>query len=328
MAAIATMPGQAMASLSLSSITATAQKSYSHSFSLSGPSFHCATLHSKSKGSFASQAFLGTQLRLARVAPSCRSSSLTSVVATVAAEEEEVDYEGWLEVEETEEEIEAAYEKMYGKAFGATDAAPSRRSLGGEDDEEEQPARRRRGGRGRSDDSSDSRDGDRGGDRQGKSGDMEDRVIQVRRVTKVVKGGKQMAFRAVVVVGDKKGKVGVGVGKAKEVVTAVQKAGVDARRHMVVVPMTKYSTFPHRADGHFGAATVMLRPAATGTGVIAGGSVRVVLELAGVENALGKELGSGNPLNNVRATLDAVSNMKTFKQVSELRGIPMEELWK
>jgi len=97
--------------------------------------------------------------------------------------------------------------------------------------------------------------------------------VQVRRVTKVVKGGKQLSFRAVVVVG-KEGQVGVGVGKAKEVVTAVQKAVKDARRHMVMVPMTKYKTFPHRAQGRFGSATVMLRPAATGTGVIAGGGAR------------------------------------------------------
>ncbi|CAI5505360.1 unnamed protein product [Closterium sp. Naga37s-1] len=123
------------------------------------------------------------------------------------------------------------------------------------------------------------------------------------------------------------GVVGVGVGKAKEVSTAVQKAVKDARRHMVRVPMTKYRTFPHRSDGTFGAASVMLRPAATGTGVIAGGAVRVVLELAGLENALGKSLGSPNPLNNARAVLDAVSKMKQFKEVSEERNIPMEVLW-
>lgn len=157
---------------------------------------------------------------------------------------------------------------------------------------------------------------------------FEERVVQVRRVTKVVKGGKQMSFRAVVIVGDKNGKVGVGVGKAKEVIAAVQKSAVDARRHVVTVPMTKYLTFPHRADGHYGAAKVMLRPATAGTGVIAGGAVRVVLELAGVENALGKQLGSDNPLNNARAVIDAVSQMRQFREVAEYRGIPMEELWK
>lgn len=157
---------------------------------------------------------------------------------------------------------------------------------------------------------------------------MEERVVQVRRVTKVVKGGKQMRFRAVVVVGDKKGQVGVGLGKAKEVVSAVQKAAVNARRNLVRVPMTKYSTFPHRSDGDYGAAKVMLRPASPGTGVIAGGSVRIVLELAGVENALGKQLGSDNALNNARATVAAVQKMKQYSQVAEERGIPKEELWK
>ena len=157
---------------------------------------------------------------------------------------------------------------------------------------------------------------------------FEERVIQVRRVTKVVKGGKQMRFRAVVVIGDKNGQVGVGVGKSKEVISAVQKSAIDARRNIVTVPMTKYLTFPHRADGDFGAAKVMLRPASPGTGVIAGGAVRIVLELAGVENALGKQIGSDNALNNARATVVAVLKMKQFSEVAEERGLPMEELWK
>lgn len=157
---------------------------------------------------------------------------------------------------------------------------------------------------------------------------FDERVVQVRRVTKVVKGGKQLKFRAIVVVGDKKGQVGVGVGKAKEVITAVQKSAANARRNIITVPMTKYLTFPHRADGDYGAAKVMLRPASPGTGVIAGGAVRIVLEMAGVENALGKQLGSNNALNNARATVMAVSKMKQFSEVAEERGIPMEELWK
>lgn len=157
---------------------------------------------------------------------------------------------------------------------------------------------------------------------------FEERVVQVRRVTKVVKGGKQLHFRAVVVVGDKKGNVGVGVGKAKEVVTAVQKSATNARRNIVTVPMTKYLTFPHRQDGDYGAAKVMLRPASPGTGVIAGGAVRIVLEMAGVENALGKQLGSNNALNNARATVVAVQQMRQFSEVARDRGIPMEELWK
>ncbi|CAL5344999.1 unnamed protein product [Camellia sinensis] len=157
---------------------------------------------------------------------------------------------------------------------------------------------------------------------------FDERVVQVRRVTKVVKGGKQLHFRAVVVVGDKQGCVGVGVGKAKEVIAAVQKSATNARRNIITVPMTKYSTFPHRSEGDYGAAKVMLRPASPGTGVIAGGSVRIVLEMAGVENALGKQLGSDNALNNARATVVAVLKMRQFSEVAAERGIPMEELWK
>ncbi|KAL2467270.1 30S ribosomal protein S5 [Abeliophyllum distichum] len=157
---------------------------------------------------------------------------------------------------------------------------------------------------------------------------FDERVVQVRRVTKVVKGGKQLHFRAVVVVGDKQGRVGVGVGKAKEVIGAVQKSAVNARRNIITVPMTKYKTFPHRSEADYGAAKVMLRPASPGTGVIAGGAVRIVLELAGVENALGKQLGSNNALNNARATVVAVQKMRQFSEVAEERGIPMEELWK
>lgn len=209
---------------------------------------------------------------------------------------------------ETELEIAAAYEALYGPAYSGISV------LGNDVDAVDKHKEKK-------------------GFRLTKKTDkikdeFEERVVQVRRVTKVVKGGKQMSFRAVVVVGDKNGKVGVGVGKAKEVISAVQKSAVDARRHVVTVPMTKYLTFPHRADGHYGAAKVMLRPATPGTGVIAGGAVRVVLELAGVENALGKQLGSDNPLNNARAVIDAVLQMRQFREVAAYRGIPMEELWK
>ncbi|KAL6907555.1 hypothetical protein ACP4OV_002594 [Aristida adscensionis] len=158
--------------------------------------------------------------------------------------------------------------------------------------------------------------------------DFSERVVQVNRVTKVVKGGRQLSYRAIVVVGDMKGHVGVGVGKAKEVSEAITKAAMNGRRNLVTVPLTKYSTFPHRADADFGAARVMLRPACPGSGVIAGGAVRVVLEMAGVENALGKQLRSKNPLNNARATIKATQMMRQFKDVAEERGLPMEELWK
>ena len=141
------------------------------------------------------------------------------------------------EEEESEEDITAAYEALYGKAFEGLPKSPTGEEGTGE--EEEGRGRGRRGERGER--------GERGGDRRGRQTDgMEERVVQIRRVTKVVKGGKQMSFRAVVVIGDKKGTVGVGVGSAKEVITAVQKSATDARRHLVQVPMTKYLTFPHR----------------------------------------------------------------------------------
>ncbi|XWS19617.1 hypothetical protein CRYUN_Cryun31cG0031000 [Craigia yunnanensis] len=210
--------------------------------------------------------------------------------------------------EETEDEIAAAYEELYGPAYSGIsvlgnnvyvmDSKVKKTSSFGKIKKEKV------------------RDG------------FEERVVQVRRVTKVVKGGKQLHFRAIVVVGDKQGQVGVGVGKAKEVIAAVQKSAVNARRNIITIPMTKYLTFPHRSDGDSGAAKVMLRPAAPGTGVIAGGAVRIVLEMAGVENALGKQIGSKNALNNARATVVAVQKMKQFREVAQDRGIPMEELWK
>ncbi|KAJ8761103.1 hypothetical protein K2173_000782 [Erythroxylum novogranatense] len=211
--------------------------------------------------------------------------------------------------EETEEEIATAYEELYGPAYSGM-------SVLGNDVYVMDSKVKKTTGFGSKAKKEKIRDG------------FEERVVQVRRVTKVVKGGKQLHFRAVVVVGDKQGQVGVGVGKAKEVIAAVQKSAVNARRNIISVPMTKYSTFPHRADGKFGAALVMLRPASPGTGVIAGGAVRIVLEMAGVENALGKQLGSNNALNNARATVAAVSRMRQFRDVARERGIPMEELWK
>lgn len=129
-----------------------------------------------------------------------------------------------------------------------------------------------------------------------------------------------------VIVGDEAGTVGVGCDSAKDVQQAVRKAAVDARRNLVTVPLSKSDSFPHRFDGIFGAAKVMLRPAAEGTGVIAGGAVRVVLELAGVKNAFGKQLGSDNPLNNARATVQGLRSMRTFQEVAAMRGLPLEEL--
>lgn len=150
--------------------------------------------------------------------------------------------------------------------------------------------------------------------------------MQVRRVTKVVKGGKQLSFRAVVVVGDGKGNVGVGCAAAKEIAQSVQRAVLVAKREAVSFPLNKAFSLPHRIDGYWGAAKVMLRPAADGAGVIAGGAVRVVLELAGVRNCFGKQLGSANPLNNARATIEGLRALRTFKQVSKERGISVAEL--
>ncbi|HEY9656053.1 30S ribosomal protein S5 [Phormidium sp. FACHB-592] len=160
-----------------------------------------------------------------------------------------------------------------------------------------------------------------------KETDWQERVVQIRRVTKVVKGGKKLSFRAIVVIGNEKGQVGVGVGKASDVIGAVKKGVADGKKHLVDVPLTKSNSIPHPANGTGGGAKIMMRPAAPGTGVIAGGAVRTVLELAGVRNVLAKQLGSGNPLNNARATVNALETLRTFADVAEERGIPIENLY-
>ena len=160
-----------------------------------------------------------------------------------------------------------------------------------------------------------------------KETDWQERVVQIRRVTKVVKGGKKLSFRAIVVVGNERGQVGVGVGKASDVIGAVKKGVADGRKHVVEVPLTKSSSIPHPTTGAGGGAKVMMRPAAPGTGVIAGGAVRTVLELAGVRNILAKQLGSNNPLNNARAALNALRTLRTFSEVAEERGVPVENLF-
>lgn len=160
-----------------------------------------------------------------------------------------------------------------------------------------------------------------------KETDWQERVVQIRRVTKVVKGGKKLSFRAIVVVGNERGQVGVGVGKASDVIGAVKKGVADGRKHVVDVPLTKANSIPHPTTGAGGGAKVMMRPAAPGTGVIAGGAVRTVLELAGVRNILAKQLGSSNPLNNARAAVNALKTLRTFASVAEERGIPVENLF-
>lgn len=164
------------------------------------------------------------------------------------------------------------------------------------------------------------------GDEQAGADGFTERLVQVRRVTKVVKGGKQLSFRAVVVAGNGQGEVGVGCASAKEIAQAVQRAVLLAKRESVFFPLNKAYSLPHQIDGYWGAAKVMLRPAADGAGVIAGGAVRVVLELAGVRNCFGKQLGSANQLNNARATIEGLRNLRTFKMVSKQRGVSVAEL--
>jgi small subunit ribosomal protein S5 len=160
-----------------------------------------------------------------------------------------------------------------------------------------------------------------------KESDWQERVVQIRRVTKVVKGGKKLSFRAIVVVGNERGQVGVGVGKASDVIGAVKKGVADGKKHLVEVPLTKANSIPHPTTAAGGGAKVMMRPAAPGTGVIAGGAVRTVLELAGVKNVLAKQLGSDNPLNNARAAVTALGTLRTLADVAEERGIPVESLY-
>ena len=151
------------------------------------------------------------------------------------------------------------------------------------------------------------------GYKRDKKPEWSERVVAIQRVTKVVKGGKKLSFRAVIVIGDEKGKVGVGVGKAADVITAVRKGVTDGKRNIVSIPLTTSNSIPHKTNGRFGAAKVLLRPSAPGCGVIAGGSVRTVLELAGIQNILSKQLGSNNLLNNARATVQGLSTLRSYQ---------------
>jgi len=152
-----------------------------------------------------------------------------------------------------------------------------------------------------------------------------EKVVQIRRVTKVVKGGKKLSFRAVVIVGNAKGQVGVGVGKAVEVISAIQKGVVDAKKSLITVPMID-STIPHQIVGRAGAARVLLKPATEGTGIKAGGAARTVLELGGVGDILSKSMGSRSPLNVARATLDGLVHLRKFNDVAKLRGITLKDM--
>ena len=155
--------------------------------------------------------------------------------------------------------------------------------------------------------------------------EWKERVVQISRVTKVVKGGKKLSFRAIVIVGNGKGQVGVGCAKASEVIIAIQKAIAEGRKNLITVPIFK-TTIPHPITGRSGAGAVMLKPASQGTGVIAGGAVRAVLELAGIENILSKSLGSKSPLNAANATMEALKGLRTFNDVAKVRGLSLNQM--
>lgn len=152
-----------------------------------------------------------------------------------------------------------------------------------------------------------------------------EKVIDIARVAKVVKGGRRFSFRAMVVIGDGKGKIGLGCGKSNEVMGAIQKGILDAKRRMIVINR-RGTTIPHQVTGAFKAARVLMRPASDGTGVIAGGTVRMVAECAGIQNILSKSLGSDSKINIAKATLAGLTSLRTVEQIAALRGKSIEEL--
>lgn len=161
--------------------------------------------------------------------------------------------------------------------------------------------------------------------RQQEESEFEDKVIHINRCAKVVKGGRRFSFSAIVVVGDKKGQVGIGLGKAGEVPEAIKKAGKQAKKNLMKVPL-EGNTIPHEVLGHFGASQVLMKPAPEGTGIIASSSVRAILEVAGVQNILTKSLRRDNPHNVVRATLEALRQLRNFGDIARARGKTVGEI--
>jgi small subunit ribosomal protein S5 len=164
-----------------------------------------------------------------------------------------------------------------------------------------------------------------GRSQQGEESEFEDKVIHINRCAKVVKGGRRFSFAAIVVVGDKKGQVGVGLGKAGEVPEAIKKAGKQAKKNLMKIPL-EGSTIPHEIIGHFGASKVLMKPAPEGTGIIASSSVRAILEVAGIQNILTKSIRRDNPHNVVRATLDGLKNLRQFENIAKARGKTIAEI--
>ena len=160
---------------------------------------------------------------------------------------------------------------------------------------------------------------------QQEESEFEDKVIHINRCAKVVKGGRRFSFSAIVVVGDKKGQVGVGLGKAGEVPEAIKKAGKQAKKNLMKVPLDG-KTIPHEVLGHFGASQVLMKPAPEGTGIIASSSVRAILEVCGIHNILTKSLRRDNPHNVVRATLEALKGLRNFQDIAKARGKEVAEI--
>ena len=157
--------------------------------------------------------------------------------------------------------------------------------------------------------------------------ELEERVVSINRVSKTVKGGRRMSLSALVVVGDGKGNVGVGMGKSAEVPLAIQKGIEDAKKNMFYVPVTEDGTIPHEVEGHFGAGRVVLKPAVPGTGVMAGGPVRAIMELAGVQNVITKSLGTSNAMNIVKAAAEGLRNMQSPQEVAQRRNLSVAEIF-